>query len=177
MAHLLLTALLLAPGSTEAGAQQPALEPFGRWETNLRRCRLERRGGSAVGRAGAGSKDTGVQYSCRIVRLDQQERGLLSVRFLAAEPAPPGLRSQLAFAGILEAGSRPMRCHQLRCKPQWPIRLQVSAVSLTGLIESAGPSALQEGRLARGSCDLNARQLRCSAGDSNGEEWIAEGSP
>lgn len=177
MGHLLLAALLLAPGAAEAGAQEPALEPFGRWERKLRRCRLERRGGSAFSRSGADRNATGLRHSCRIVRLDQQELGLLSVRFLAAAPAPPGLTLQLAFAGVLETGGRPMRCHQLRCKPHWPIRLQVSAMSLSGLIEPSGPSPLQQGRLARGSCDLNARRLRCSARDSNGEEWIAEGSP
>jgi hypothetical protein len=177
MAHLLLATLLLAPIAAATGAQEPALEHFGRWERKLRRCRMGLRDNSPEGRSGADRNASERQYSCRTVRLAQQEQGLLSVRFLAAAPAPPGVNLQLAFAGVLEAGGRPMRCHQLRCKPHWPIRLQVSVVSLTGLIEPSGLSPLQQGRLARGSCDLNARRLRCSARGSNGEEWIAEGSP
>lgn len=167
----------LAPDAVGAGPQETAPEPYGRWERNLRRCRLERRGGSAKTSSGADRNATELQRSCRTVRLDQQERGLLSVRFLAAAPAPAGVGLQLAFAGMMDAGGRPMRCHQLRCTPHWPIRLQVSAVSLTGLIEASDPSPLQQGRLARGGCDLNAQRLRCSARGSNGEEWIAEGSP
>jgi hypothetical protein len=163
---------MLVNGAAEADAQQPVAEPFGRWERTLRRCRLERRDATR-----ADKNSMRLQHSCRAVRLDQQQRGMLSVRFLSTAAGPAGLGIQLAFAGLQEAGDRPMDCDQLRCRPHWPIRLQVSAVSFTGLIEPAGPSPLQQGRLARGSCELSARRMRCIARGSNGEEWIAEGHP
>ncbi len=164
-------------GAADASAGANTVEPYGRWERNLRRCRLELRGGSGDDNAGADPNFAIRRQGCRAVRLVQLERGLLSVRFVAEAAAPGAVAGQLAFAGLLEGGSRPMQCHQLRCRPLLPVRLRVSAVSLSGLMEAGNPSPLQQGRLARGSCELNARRLRCVALGSDGEKWIAEGQP
>lgn len=178
LALLPLVALPLAAGvAAEAGANEPAREPFGRWERSLRQCRLERRAGGGAGSADPGANPLVRQQGCRAVRLDQQDPGLLSVRFLTSPAAAVAMAGQLAFAGVLEAGSRPMQCRELRCRPRWPIRLRVSAVALSGLAEEAGGSPLPQGRLAQGSCELSARSLRCTASGSDGEEWTAVGQP
>lgn len=189
LAASLLAALLWAP-ERAAGRQAPfhsggrhlqasmiAAEPYGRWERNLRRCRLERRGGSDGERSGAEPSASQLRQGCRTVRLDQQEQGVLSVRFLAGGSAPGAVANQLSFAGVMESGSRPMQCQQLRCRPDWPIQLRVSAVATSAWLASQGASPLQQGHLAQGRCQLSARMLRCHARSNNGEEWLAEGHP
>ncbi len=194
LAPLALAPLRAAPLSADTiAADTIAAEPYGRWERDLRRCRLERRGGGDGGRSGAGPASRVLRQGCRGVRVDQQGEGLLSVRFLAGGSAAEGaVASQLSFAGVMESGSRPMRCQQLRCQPDWPIRLRVSAVAVSAVAvsavavsplhdsavrESRGAPPLRQGQLARGQCQLSARVLRCRARSSDGEEWIAEGRP
>ena len=184
LASPVLASPVLAPlRAAPLPADTIAAEPYGRWERDMRRCRLERRGGGDGGRSGAGPASRVLRQGCRGVRMDQQGEGLLSVRFLAGGSAAEGaVASQLSFAGVMESGSRPMRCQQLRCQPDWPIRLRVSAVAVSPLPDSAvresrGAPPLQQGQLARGQCQLSERVLRCRARSSDGEEWIAEGRP
>ena len=143
-------------------------EDFGRWQGGLRRCRIV-----------STSRQASPQQpsSCRVLRLDQQMEGLLTVRFL--QPAGSGafLDRQLVFAGVLAEGSRGMQCQASRCEPRWPLRLRVSAVGQAGFGEATASLGLTRAQLASGHCQLDGRAFRCEAVGSEGERWQAEAAP
>lgn len=101
----------------------------------------------------------------------------MSVRFLEAEAAGGGSSTQLVFAGVLEAGSRPLECRQLRCQPHGPIRLEVRALARDGLTLEPDRLDLLRAQLARGRCELSGQRWSCRASGSDGEEWGVEGLP
>jgi hypothetical protein len=152
-----------APGLAGGSVGDPT-EGVGRWERGVGRCRLKRQ--PATGAVGSAP----VELRCRRLRLDQQMRGLLSVRFLAAD----GAASQLVFAGMLAPGSRPMDCRQLRCFPRWPLGVNVRAVARSALLTERGGGGLLQAQLAQGRCDLDRRRLQCWVRAADGEEWRAE---
>ena len=149
-------------------AQELAGEDFGRWEGSLRQCRLV-----------STSSQTPPQppASCRLLRLDQQMEGLLTVRFLQPGGTGAFLDRQLVFAGVLAPGSKGMQCQASRCEPRWPLRLQVSAVGQAGFGEATAAMGLTKAQLASGHCQLDARALRCEAVGPEGRKWQAEASP
>jgi len=145
------------------GGPERALEGVGRWERPLQRCRLERR--QPPGAAAAG---------CRGLRLDQQLPGLLSLRLLGAELQRGGSPGQLVFAGVLEPGSRPLGCRQLRCRPEGPLLLQVSAMARSSIPQDPGGSALLQAQRAEGRCRLEGQKLSCRVRGDDGEDWEVE---
>ena len=149
-------------------AQGLAGEDFGRWEGSLRQCRLV-----------STSSQTPPQppASCRLLRLDQQMEGLLTVRFLQPGGTGALLDRQLVFAGVLAPGSKGMQCQASRCEPRWPLRLQVSTVGQAGFGEATAAMGLTKAQLASGHCQLDARALRCEAVGPEGRKWQAEASP
>jgi hypothetical protein len=153
--------------SVPALGAEPA-ESVGRWEQALRRCRLEHRPPAAQPNLPA------EPLSCRSLRIDQQLPGLLSLRLLGADSAAGSAAGQLVFAGVLEPGSRPLRCRQLRCRPQGTVRMQVSAMARSGLPQDPGATALLRSQLAQGRCVLQGKSLRCLARGADGEEWRVE---
>jgi hypothetical protein len=162
---------LLPPGSAAPEGSGLALDEMGRWEGELGFCRMERR-------APPGKPEGALQrLECRRLRIDQQVPGLLSVRFLEAEP--PGARPAvlLVFAGVLQAESRPMDCPQLRCRPHWPIHLEVRVLAHRGLDPGPLRSNLLAAQLGRGRCDLASRRFSCRARGADGEEWLVEAGP
>jgi hypothetical protein len=161
---LLLATLLLAP----LGARELPGDDFGRWERTLQGCRIL---GTAIG------PPPPAPSSCRLLRLDQQIEGLLTVRFLQPGGGGPFLDRQLVFAGVLEEGSPGMRCRQSRCEPKWPLRLRVSAMGQTGYGGMSASMALPRAQLASGLCRLEAMAFRCEAASSAGEQWRAEAFP
>lgn len=82
--------------------------------------------------------------------------------------------TQLVFAGVLEAGSRPLECRQLRCQPHGPIRLEVRAPARVGLTLEPDRLDLLRAQLARGRCELSGQRWSCRASGSDGEEWRVE---
>jgi hypothetical protein len=164
LALLLSAGLLLAP----LGARELPGEDFGRWEQALQRCRIQRTPTeSAPSPAG----------SCRLLRLDQQMVGLLTVRFLQPGSQARFLERQLVFAGVLEEGSQGMACRQSRCEPHWPMRLRVSAVGQSGYGATRRAMELTRAQPASGQCLLEAADFRCEATSPEGEHWRAEASP
>jgi hypothetical protein len=170
----LLTLLLtLAPvGVAAVPAEPDALEGMGRWERNLRRCRLEHNPPEELA-----SPPRRRQLECRRMWLDQPLAGQLRVRFLVVAPAPDNRVSHLVLAGILEPSTRPMDCQQLRCHPRWPILLRVSALARSGNLSMlADPDPLRT-QLAEGRCELDARVMHCEVRGRDGDEWRLEGEP
>ena len=137
-------------------------EDFGRWERNAPVCDIE-----LVETQGRAPE----RLACRSVRLDQQLAGLLSVRFLPAAQGEAATAQQLLFAGVLLAGSQPMRCRDSRCEPSWPIRVQVSALATS----NARTLGLPLARVVQGSCSLETRWVLCQARDREGRRWKAQG--
>jgi hypothetical protein len=137
---------------------------FGRWETQLERCRMVEvvEGGPPLALGG-----------CQRLRLDQQLPGLLSVRFLADRPEGRFSGGELVYAGVLEPGSPAMRCRQGRCEPRWPMRLLVSAVAPRGAGARAPTWGIPQARMARGQCLLERRRVGCQAGEPGGRRWEA----
>jgi len=150
-----------SPSAPDREGSRP-LEDFGRWERNTLRCEIQRQEqpGSAVER-----------LPCRSVRLDQQLAGLLSIRFLPSTRGRSAAAAQLLFAGVLLPGSQPMRCQDSRCKPRWPIRVQLSALATS----SARLLGLPQARVVQGSCVLGLFEVRCMARDHEGRFWQAQG--
>lgn len=109
------------------------------------------------------------RLSCRSVRLDQQLAGLLSIRFLPRGRGRGTPTQQLLFAGVLLPGSQPMRCQDSRCEPQWPLRVQISAMA----VSSVRTLDLPQARMVNGSCSLEARRVLCTARDREGRRWQA----
>ena len=177
------------PGSPAGGRQQRApervLEGVGRWERSLRRCRLERQppGLPSPGlpnpeRPAAGNPAAGPQRrSCRGVRLDQQLPGLLSLRLVGAELQRGAAPGQLVFAGVLEPGSQPLVCRQLRCRPEGAVRLQVSAVARSAMPHDPAGAPLLHAQRAQGRCDLERGRLTCRVRGDDGEGWRVEANP
>ncbi len=161
--------LLVLPGPRAAlEAQELAGEDFGRWEGSLRRCRLVSSSSQAPSPPPA---------TCRLLRLDQQMEGLLTVRFLQPGGTGAFLDRQLVFAGVLAEGSRGMLCRKSLCEPRWPLRLRVSAVGQAGFGEALAALGLTRAQLASGHCQLQARDFRCEAVGPEGQRWQAEASP
>lgn len=151
---------------TQAGWLQPE-EDFGRWERNARQCEIQLPAALAgEKRAQAATPDA---LSCRSVRLDQQLAGLLSIRFLPRAQGRETAPQQLMFAGVLQAGSQPMRCQNSRCEPQWPMRVQISAMA-TSSVRTLG---LPQARVVQGSCSLEQERILCTARDLEGRRWQA----
>lgn len=135
-------------------------EDFGRWERTTQQCEIqvqEQQGQAAE------------LLPCRSVRLDQQLAGLLSIRFLPAPRGRTAPAQQLLFAGVLLPGSQPMRCLDRRCEPQWPIRVQLSALAISNVRTLGLPQA----RVVQGSCSLEATRVLCTARDREGRRWQA----
>lgn len=108
--------------------------------------------------------------ACRGVRLDQQLAGLLSIRFLPAAQGRTSPAQQLLFAGVLLPGSQPMRCQDSRCRPSWPIRVQLNAMA-TSNVRTLG---LPQTRVVQGNCSLDRSQVLCTARDREGRHWLAK---
>ncbi len=142
---------------------------MGRWQHGLRRCRITISSAPATAEAPA----SGTSHGCSTLRLDQLLEGLLSVRLVTAAAAGRQSSQQLVFAGVLAGGSAPMRCGDGRCRPRWPLRLQVSAVAQSGYDPRGLALGLPASHLARGECQLERRRLRCSATGSGGLTWSA----
>ena len=164
---LVLLLALSGPWAPLEGQELPG-EDFGRWEGGLRRCRI-------VGSSSQASPQQPI--SCRLLRLDQQMDGLLTVRFLQPGGSGAFVDRQLVFAGVLAEGSRGMQCQASRCEPRWPLRLRVSAVGQAGFGEATTSLGLTRAQLASGHCHLDGRAFRCEAVGPDGQRWQAEASP
>lgn len=181
---LILTLFSLIPPAVRAQPSEEDLD-FGRWEATVTRCRL--------GITPAGSKPKPVRQpaaapsgaallrpggeepeDCRTVRLDQQAAGLLTLRFIASGAGSRFASRQLTFAGVLEPGSVPMRCDEGRCEPQGILRVRISAVAQSGFDARGLALGLPQASLARGSCLVEGKSLRCQAEGGLGERWRAE---
>ncbi len=142
-------------------------EGFGRWETRLQTCTLQRGSGELPQLA--------RPQDCARLRLEQNLAGLLSVRLITPSGIQRLSNRTLVFGGVLPAGQRPMRCSpDGQCKPHWPIRLDVTTVA-SNLVDSQELApTLPLARLAKGTCLVRRRALECQAHDQNGQIWEAK---
>jgi hypothetical protein len=164
----LLLALALDIRWAPLGAEEQPGDDFGRWERSLRRC-------SVITPSATGPAPPPA--SCRLLRLDQQMQGLLSVRFLQPGGQGSFLDRQLVFAGVLAEGSAAMACHRSRCEPRWPVRLRVSAVGQAGFGDGTAALGPTRAELASGRCLLDERAFRCEATGPEGRQWRVEAAP
>ena len=142
---------------------------FGRWETGLRGCLLMH------GLVGKAKPLREQEQGCVRLRLEQNMEGLLSVRLVTPSGSQVFGRRSLVFAGVLAPGQKPMRCGtDGECKPQWPIRLDVSTVATNLELEGSPAPTLPLALLAKGTCLLERHRLRCEASDSSGQVWKAQ---
>lgn len=152
--------LLLSQAGSRAADPASLPEDFGRWERAARACDIQMQAPGEVTRS---------RFSCSNVRLDQQVAGLLSLRLLPVASGRGMTAARVVFAGVLQPGSRPMRCREGRCDPIWPLMLQVNAVAGDG----SGSFGVLQARIAQGACRLERRQAACLARDSEGRQWQA----
>jgi hypothetical protein len=111
---------------------------------------------------------------CISFRLDQQMRGLVSVRFESRKREASHSMGRLVFAGVLEGGSQPMSCREGRCKPQLPMRFQVSAVAESDVDHLGLAAGLPRSYLAQGHCSVETPRIRCMAKTLEGMEWSVD---
>lgn len=159
---------------------QGAVDDFGRWEREVRRCQLGMGPGGAVlpervVPSGRGLSPARVaSLGCETVRLDQQLPGLLSVRFFSRGQGPGPSKRLLMFAGILERGSPSMACRAGSCGWSSPMRLRVSALAELGLSELGGTTSLPTTRLVQGNCQIQPQRIRCQAQMEGEGSWWAQ---
>ena len=178
---LLLLVLLSAPLPLGLPLRaQGAVDDFGRWEREVRRCQLGMGPGGAVlpervVPSGRGLSPARVaSLGCETVRLDQQLPGLLSVRFFSRGQGPGPSKRLLMFAGILERGSPSMACRAGSCGWSSPMRLRVSALAELGLSEQGGTTSLPTTRLVQGNCQIQPQRIRCQAQMEGDGSWWAQ---
>ena len=178
---LLLLVLLSAPLPLGLPLRaQGAVDDFGRWEKEVRRCQLGMGPGGAVlpervVPSGRGLSPARVaSLGCETVRLDQQLPGLLSVRFFSRGQGPGPSKRLLMFAGILERGSPSMACRAGSCGWSSPMRLRVSALAELGLSELGGTTSLPTTRLVQGNCQIQPQRIRCQAQMEGEGSWWAQ---
>lgn len=178
---LLLLVLLSAPLPLGLPLRaQGAVDDFGRWEREVRRCQLGMGPGGAVlpervVPSGRGLSPARVaSLGCETVRLDQQLPGLLSVRFFSRGQGPGPSKRLLMFAGILERGSPSMACRAGSCGWSSPMRLRVSALAELGLSELGGTTSLPTTRLVQGNCQIQPQRIRCQAQMEGEGSWWAQ---
>jgi hypothetical protein len=115
------------------------------------------------------------EQGCVRLRLEQNMEGLLSVRLIALSGSQVFGSRSLVFAGVLAPGQKPMSCSpDGKCKPQWPIRLNVSTLATNVELDGSPAPTLPLALLAKGTCLLEIRSLRCEASDSSGQVWKAQ---
>jgi hypothetical protein len=159
---------------------QEAVDDFGRWEREVRRCQLGMAPGGAIVHKPVAPSRRGLiptrvaSLGCQTVRLDQQLPGLLSVRFFSRGQGPGPSKRLLMFAGILERGSQAMACRAGSCGWSSPMRLRVSALAELGLSELGGSTSLPTTRLVQGSCQIQPKRIRCQAQMEGEESWWAQ---
>lgn len=112
------------------------------------------------------------QRPCGALQLEQQQAGLLNIRFMAAGGGGEG-RDQLTFAGVLDQGSSPLLCQQGRCRLQGPVRAGISSVSESSFDARGVATGLPKAWPARGTCSVEQRQVLCEAKALSGETWSA----
>ncbi|MEB3266764.1 MAG: hypothetical protein VKN13_09155 [Cyanobacteriota bacterium] len=111
--------------------------------------------------------------SCQLLRVEQRQQGLLTIRFVG--DARPNLGQTTTFAGILVTRATALRCSQDRCQLVQPIQLRVSAVgrSSVNLATNGASSGSIQARIAQGHCQLARRRVQCQAEDDGGFRWQA----
>jgi hypothetical protein len=151
---------VLAPASAEG---------YGRWQTETNACSLRAEAQAAL-------ESAARPHTCQAIRLEQNLAGLLTVRFLSMGVAGDGAAEQLIFVGQLDTGQEPMRCsREGRCNPHWPTSLTVTTVAASRYNPRGLLISLPRTHLARGSCRLEKRLLRCEASSTTGgATWAAE---
>ena len=142
---------------------------FGRWEIGLKGCSLSQ------GQMEQPKLRGELEQDCVRLRLEQNMEGLLSVRLITPSANQLFGSRSLVFAGVLAPGQKPMRCGaDGECKPQWPIRLDVSSVATNVELDGSAAPTLPRALLAKGKCLLERHRLRCEASDSSGQLWEAQ---
>jgi hypothetical protein len=147
-------------------------QDFGWWSGTLIGCRLTNTAASSAGEASSVSPEPSEH--CDRLRLDQQIQGLMRISFLWSKPMKYGDSGKLVFVGLLEGDSKPMRCRQGRCQPQWPMRLRVSVVAQARFGPLGLATDLPATRLARGHCHVDYPKIHCRATSPDGHHWWAE---
>jgi len=160
----LLAGLWLSSSHTGLANTIAADTSFGRWESELRHCKL-----SWPREASLGAQVS----SCLSVRLDQTIEGMLRVRFINASNGGRFASEELTFVGLLLKQDQPMQCSKGLCRPQWPMRLQVQGVATRRFDQRGVALRLPLNQLAQGSCQLHATNLNCKAFDPSGLRWTA----
>ena len=79
-------------------------------------------------------------------------------------------RKRLILAGLLMPGSEPMRCRDTRCDPQWPLRVQLSALASQELDRMDLPTSLPRTRLAQGDCKIDGMGMNCQVSEAD-QRW------
>lgn len=160
-ASLAAAAVLLPAGAGIGGARETG-EAFGRWETELHTCSLQ----------------TGPEPErpCLRLRLEQNQAGLLSVRFLGPGNGELLAREEVLFAGVLNGAQPPLRCDgDGRCQaPEQPLQVTVGVVVQRAFDGRGLATGLPQGQLARGRCLIGDGSVHCEAALSPDTRWQAQ---
>lgn len=171
-ATFLILSLLMLAGLPPAWTEEPPSrtdggDDFGRWEHRPARCEVRQ----SRGPTGEGSVH---RHPCSSLRMDQQSRGILVIRFVSDGSGSSSGSRAISFVGLLTAGSRPLRCHGGRCEPAGTLDLRLSAVAQSGFDGRGLATGLPSSHLATGSCSVRADRIHCQAVGWSGQRWGAE---
>lgn len=123
---------------------------FGRWDSPVRDCSMTA---------------NGQRHRCVELELEQNQEGLLTVRFVGPGQGGPLASRELAFSGQLGVGQQPMHCSaDGRCRPpDGSLQLRLGSVAWSRFDGRGLAEELPLARLARGRCLLEAQSIRCTA--------------
>ena len=147
-AVLAAAALLLGPWRPSAAVE----EAFGRWRYRPNSCVVEH--GAAP------------RLRCQELQLDQRSPEVLRLS-VQAEAKEPGALIRLTLVGALAEGSAPMDCRNGSCSLQRPLRFSLVSLSLVRFDGRGLVQALPRTWSVRGDCQIDTRDLRCEAANSD----------
>ena len=147
-AVLAAAALLLGPWRPSAAVE----EAFGRWRYRPNSCVVEH--GAAP------------RLRCQELQLDQRSSEVLRLS-VQAEAKEPGASIRLTLVGALAEGSEPMGCRNGSCSLKRSLSFNLVSLSLARFDGRGLVQTLPRTWSVRGSCQIDASDLRCEAMNSD----------
>ncbi|MEY4356110.1 MAG: hypothetical protein RLZZ89_1178 [Cyanobacteriota bacterium] len=112
------------------------------------------------------------QGPCSRVVLDQLQKDVISVRFIARGKQPDS-SNQLTLAG---SSLNSLECKNTRCVITGPIELELSSISEVSYNNNGIAEEMPKAWPVLGNCKLEVKSISCKARSIQGQRWEANAS-
>ncbi len=113
-----------------------------------------------------------LQGPCSRVVLDQLQKDVISVRFIARGKQPDS-SNQLTLAGTSQNS---LQCKNTRCVITGPIELELSSISEVSYNNNGIAEEMPKAWPVLGNCKLELKSINCKARSIQGQRWEANAS-